>query len=285
MRSLRFLLACCAVVATSLPVFADGAFPDKGLEEAVRAEVFAKRYNKEPITADDVKNISRVVGRGKGIKSLEGLQHCKQIMLIDLEDNEITDLAPLKELKLLQSITLAGNKITDLKPLQDLVKTQLLDISRNEVSDLSPLTGMQNLRDLWAARNKLTSLDPIKDLKKIWSLDVAHNQITDLAPIAGLSWLTTLDLQHNQVSSLDPLRQMKELDFLLLQHNKIADLAVLVEICKLDAEGEKRFAPYLQLYLEGNPLSEAARGAQSDQLKGSGVRLFLEDPKEAAAAK
>src|SRR6056297_1953049 len=63
---------------------ADKLFPDPGLEAAVRAEVFEKRYNDEPLTKEDVQNISRVVGRGKEIKSLAGLQHCHAVMLIDL---------------------------------------------------------------------------------------------------------------------------------------------------------------------------------------------------------
>ncbi len=282
MRSIFGLLVAFTAL-TPLTVVADGLFPDKALEAAVRAEVFEKRYNQEPLTADDVKNISRVVGRGKGIKSLEGLQHCKEVMLVDFENNEITDVGPLKELKLLQSVTLAGNQITDIGPLAELTKVQLLDVSRNKVSDLNPVKAMSNLRDLWAADNQITSLEPVKELKKVWSLDVAGNKVTDLAPVAGLNWLTTLDVQRNEVSSLEPLRGLTELDFLLLQKNKIEDLGVLVEICKKDGEGERRFAPYLQLYLEGNPLKDAAKGEQVEQLKSIGVRVYLEDPKPQSA--
>ena len=118
------------------PKKAVSAFPDKALEEAVRREVFEKRYNKQPITKDDVANISRVVGTGLKIKNLEGLQHCRALMLIDLRDNEIADLKPIAQLKRLQSVTLAGNKIKDIKPLADLVAMQLLDLSRNEVLSL-----------------------------------------------------------------------------------------------------------------------------------------------------
>lgn len=274
------LLVACFCAAN---LRADNVFPDKGLEAAVRAEVFEKRYNQEPITVEDVKNISRVVGRGKGIKSLEGLQHCKEVMLLDLENNEIADLSPIKELKLLQSVTLAGNKITDLAPLEGLTKMQLLDISRNQVTDLNPVKGMENLRDLWAADNQIKSLDPVRELKKVWSIDVAGNGITDLGPVASLKWLTTLDAQRNAITSLDPLKGLTELDFLLLQKNKIEDLGLLVEMCQKDAAGDKRFAPYLQLYLEGNPLSDKAKGEQAEQLKAVGVRLFLEDPKPQAS--
>ena len=69
-------------------------FPDSGLEAAVRAEVYEKRYNKDVLTVDDVKSISRVIGKSKGIKSLSGLEHCAALMLIDLEGNEINDSPP-----------------------------------------------------------------------------------------------------------------------------------------------------------------------------------------------
>ncbi len=60
---------------------------------------------------------------------------------------------------------------------------------------------------------------------------------------------------------------------LFLERNKITDLGPLVAACKVDAEGEKRFAPYLRLYLAGNPLSDAARTTQLEALKSIGVRV------------
>lgn len=251
-------------------------FPDPGLESAVRAEVFAKRYNEEPLTVDDVKNISRVVGVKKGIKSLEGLQHCAALMLIDLSGNEIVDLSPISGLKRLQSITLSKNQITDLKPLEELTAVQLLDIADNKVTQLDALAKMSNLRSLWLANNQVTSLAPLTALTKIWSLDVAGNGLTDIAPVGQLKWLTNLDLDRNKVESLEAIRALKELDLLLVRENQIKDLKTLVEMCQEDAAGEKRFAPYLRLYLKGNPLSDEAQGAQLDQLRQIGVRISME---------
>ncbi|MEO1970265.1 MAG: hypothetical protein ABGX07_01850, partial [Pirellulaceae bacterium] len=90
---LRICLAIStlAVLVPSLAVGQD-LFPDKNLESVVRREVFAKRDNQEPLTEDDVKNISQVRGRGKGIKSLKGLEKCRSLALIELADNEIADL-------------------------------------------------------------------------------------------------------------------------------------------------------------------------------------------------
>ena len=123
---------------------ADDLFPDKNLEAAVRREVFEKRYNAEALTADDVKNISQVVGKGKGIKSLEGLQNCKALMKLDFEKNEIVDLGPLKELKLLQSIDLSSNKIESLEPISQLIQSQYLELSKNAIVELAPLREMSN---------------------------------------------------------------------------------------------------------------------------------------------
>jgi hypothetical protein len=47
-----------------------------------------------------------------------------------------------------------------------------------------------------------------------------------------------------------------------------------VNLCKADAEGARRFAPYLRLYLGGNPLSEAAKSQQVATLKGFGVHVM-----------
>jgi internalin A len=251
-------------------------FPDPGLEAAVRAQVFAKRYNTEPLTVEDVKNISRVDGVKKGIKSLEGLQHCTAVMSINLADNEITDLTPLAGLIHLQSINLAKNKIENIQPLEALVKTQLLDLGSNGVSNLDAISKMSNLRSLYVSDNKVQSLEPLSGLSKVWTLDAAGNGLTDIGPVGKLAWLTTLNLDRNQVESLEALRPLTELNLVLLRENKLADLQVLVEMCQQDAAGEKRFAPYMRLYLRGNPLGEAALSTQVGQLRELGVKLSME---------
>jgi hypothetical protein len=62
------------------------------------------------------------------------------------------------------------------------------------------------------------------------------------------------------------------LSLLLLQKNKITDLTPLVDMAKADTQGERRFAPYLRLYIEGNPLTPASQ-KQLETLKGFGVRV------------
>jgi len=266
------LLSCSAL----LP--AQDLFPDKALEAAVRAEVFAKRYNQEPLTVDDVKTISQVVGKGKGITNLEGLQHCAALMLIDLENNQIADLTPIKDLKLVQSLTLAGNKIESIAPLENFTKLQYLDVSRNTIKDIAPLTKMENMRSLYLSQNSIESLAPIAGLKKVWTLYVAANPIADFAPVSQLKWLSSLDAKGCNISDLSFLKPLTELSYVMLAENKISDLGILVEMAQADAAGAKRFAPFWRLYLYGNPFSDAATQQQIPALKAAGSKVFTEKP-------
>jgi hypothetical protein len=48
-------------------------------------------------------------------------------------------------------------------------------------------------------------------------------------------------------------------------------------MAKKDASGDMRFAAFWQVYLAGNPLTDAAK-AQAEELKKLGGRVFLEPP-------
>ncbi len=272
---LRNFAAVTMVVSVAIQAqvaFCEDLFPDKNLEAAVRREVFEKRYNTEPITADDVKNISQVVGKGKGIKSLEGLQNCKSLMKIDLEKNEIVDLSPIKELKLLQSIDFSSNKIESLDPIAQLIQSQYLQLSKNAIVDLAPLRDMKNLRSLYIADNKIKSVEPVSGLKKMWTLDLAGNPIEDTAPIGQLKGLESINLKGCGVKSLEFVRSLTP-NFIMLNGNSITDFGPLADACEADAKTERRFAPFLRLYLDDATLKEASQATAIERLKTAGVRI------------
>ena len=82
-----------------------------------------------------------------------------------------------------------------------------------------------------------------------------------------------MKLSDNQIEDLSVIGNFKRLSMLFLERNKIHDLGPLVASAKADAEGEKRFAPYLRLYLADNPLTDAAKNEQLAALKSFGVRV------------
>jgi uncharacterized protein (TIGR03067 family) len=245
-------------------------FTDKNLAAAVRAVL---QHTSGEFSDANLANVYFLEASGAHITSLKGLEKCKNLALLKLSHNEIADLSPLKELTNLQSLDLAGNRIADITPLARLTKLQYLELSHNQISNLAPLSGLASLASLYLTGNQVRDIAPLGQLSKLASLSLGNNQIQDISPLAKVTAITTLELKDNQIRDLTPLAKESELSLLLLQNNKITDLTPLVNAVKADYEGSKRFAPYLRLYIAGNPLSDAAQTSQLATLRGYGVRV------------
>ena len=245
-------------------------FPDKNLEAAVRDVLHEPQAE---LNEEKLNNLFILHANGKKIKDLAGLEKCKNLAEIRLADNQIVNLAPLKDLTNLQSLDLSGNQIADISPLKGLAKLQYLELSRNQIAKLEALSSLTAIWALRLSNNQIADLGPLASLTRLSSLSLDHNQVGDLSVLSKITRISTLDLNDNQIEDVTPLGKQTELSMLLLERNKIKDLAPLVTAAKADAEGPKRFAPYLQLYLAGNPLSDAAKNQQLAALKQYGVRI------------
>lgn len=251
-------------------------FPDKNLESVVRREVFEKRNSKDPLVAKDVENISQIKGLGKKIKSLKGLEACVSLRSIWLDDNEISDLAPLKDLKLLQQLMLKNNQIVDVSPLKNLTKLQHLDVSQNQIESIKDLDQFKNMRSFYAGNNKITDIGVVVNYPKAWSLYIQNNPVSNLKPIEKLRFLDHLDISRTQVADLSPLSNLTNLKRVMMEESKVTDLAVLVAMAEKDAKGPNRFAPFWNLHLKGCALSEKAKSQQIPALKKLGSRVHLD---------
>jgi len=248
-------------------------FPDKNLETAVRQQVFAKRQNEEPIVASDVKNISTINGKGLGIKSLAGIEHCRALASLELADNLIKDISPIKDLKNIQLLDLANNDVDDISPVSGIIAIQYLEISHNNVTSIEPVKSLERLASLYASDNQITDISPVLELKKLSSLYLDNNQIASLEGIGKLDRVTSFGLRGNRITDLGPLKGARPMSFLFLENNQITDLAPLIEMFKADLEGEKRFAPFCQIYLRGNPLRSDSAKAQLREMKELNLRV------------
>lgn len=277
-RSCLGLLTLLCLAARVAPVTGEDIFPDKNLEAVVRQYVFEKRNKPDPLVEADVVNISNIVGKGKKIESLKGLEKCKSLALLDLENNDISDLEPLKDLKLLQSVNLGKNKIQSVAPLAGLAGIQYLVVSDNQISDLAPLKEIKALVNLYASNNQIKDLSPLTSTPKLISLYLDGNPLEGIGPLANLKNLERLDLRGTGTSDVSALAGHTEWRYLFINDNKITDLAALVEAAKKDFEGQKRFAPFWRLYVGNNPLSDAAKSSQLEELKKYGTRVHLTYP-------
>lgn len=249
---------------------ADPLLPDKGLDAAVKA---ALPHHKGDLTEQALNGLYVLDASGKGIQSLAGLEKCPNLAEARFAKNQIADLKPLAGLKNLQSLTLSSNKVADISALKDLAALQYLELSDNQVADIAPLAKLTALASLYLGGNRVPDIKPVSELTKLSSLSLPRNKVKDLAPVAKLTRLKVLDLTDNEVESLAPLAKLNDLSLLMLAKNKLTDLGPFPDACQADANGPKRFAPYLRLYLADNPLTDAAKGEQLAALKKAGVRV------------
>jgi len=247
-------------------------FPDKNLEKAVRKHVFEKRDNDKPLVEADVSSLSTIKADGMGITNLAGLEKCISLASLELAKNKIKDLGPLKDLKLVQFLTLNDNQIEDITPLGGMKSLQYVELSRNKVKDISPLTNCTNMASVYVSQNQITDLSPAFKLARLATLYADGNKIKSIEGINQLKYLTSLSLSDNEISDLKPLVGMTSMySGLYLERNKIKDLAPLVEMARKDTE--HRSAPFLRVYLKGNPLSSTSKSGHIKQLEEIGMRI------------
>jgi Leucine-rich repeat (LRR) protein len=118
--------------------------------------------------------------------------------------------------------------IASLEGLSECRNLESLDLEDNKILDLAPLSALVKLRNLQLAENLVESLDPLSNLTLLDHLSLWSNRIQETGPMAGLLNLVSLDLRWN----------------------RIEEIGALVANQGLGAGDH--------IYLDGNPLSEAA---------------------------
>ncbi len=267
------LLGACGVLLHGVSAAgSDGVlFRDPGLESAVRSQVFSKRGNTEPLVEADVAQVSTVVARASGIRSLAGLEACRSLAMLDLAGNRVADLGPLAGLARLQFLDLQSNRVANVDSLSNIKALQYLHLGGNEIADVTPLSGLTNLSALYLGGNRVSGLDPLLGLPRLTSLYLDDNRLSSIDGVSRLKSLSSLSLSGNRISDVKPLNGLHGLQYLFLERNQIRELTDLR--AWLEADREERFAPYVEIHLGGNPLSSGARRTGIPGLKAAGFRI------------
>lgn len=259
-------------------------FTDPVLEQRIRARIHVPTGD---ILASQLEEIVDFGAEDAGITDLTGLEHCINLTMLGLQNNQVSDLSPLSNLSSLRGLNVINNNITSIAPLSGLVDLVQLNIGENPISDLSPAAGFTNLEVLtinytqirdFSALGSLTKLktlrlnglqiDNIQMLSPHTGLEELHltaNQLEDLSPLAGLSQLKYLFADANRIADLQPLQGLANLSVLTLSFNRIVDIQPLVANSGL-AQGD-------EINLRNNPLSENARNVQIPALQARGVTV------------
>ena len=207
------------------------SIPDANLAAAIRQEIG------NSITTHTLLKLTRLEAPGRGIKNLTGLEHARNLKVLVLYTNEISDISALDGLTQLTQLVLRSNSITDLSPLAELKKLTWLHLVGNNISDISPLAGLTQLTVLELGHNNISGISVLAKLTQLTVLDLEHNNISDISALAGLTQLTVLHLGRSSISDISILAELKRLKKLKLGGNNISDVSPLAALKQLTELG------------------------------------------------
>lgn len=107
-----------------------------------------------------------------GITSLFGVEYLKHAKVLDLSNNEISDITDLWDLTRLEELYLANNEIGYVDSLSNLKNLRILDLAGNMIDDISPIFELEHLEYLNLMGNKI----PSKQIEQLKGKDIVIMQ-------------------------------------------------------------------------------------------------------------
>ncbi len=204
----------------------------------------------------------------KGVKSIQGLQHCSSLRSLNLYYNKIEDLSPIAKLHNLETLYLGYNseleklpdlsalkkvkvlsfrecgKLRDLRGLKEMIWLESLNLQQVYLSDISPLAGLVNLKSLNLYYNKIEDLSPIANMDKLEALSVSYNpELTKVPDLSALKKVKSLSFyQCGKLKDISGIKGMIWLESLGLGYVNLSDIspiAGLVNLKSLDLQYNK----------------------------------------------
>ncbi len=165
-----FCLSGCGLLGTVY-------FPDRALESAVRA---ALDQPFGPLFKSQLAKVREVQAESLNIASLDGLQYCTSLTVLNLH----------------------GNKIQSITPLNTLVNLVRLDLGDNQVSNIEALAGMVHLEELviYGSLNEIVDWQPLAANSQAGGLGAGN--------VVVLPTETTTDSSGNPLPNFAPTRQV-----------------------------------------------------------------------------
>ena len=110
--------------------------------------------------------IRNAANRANGKISRKDYQGIQSLILLDKEIDDLQVMPVFIHAKNLVHLNLYDNQISNLIPISRLNKLRWLNLGRNQVVDLTPLKGLTQLKNLYIYENPDLSFNQIEELQK-----------------------------------------------------------------------------------------------------------------------
>jgi len=166
----------------------------------------------------------------------EALSTYTQLKYIDLSNNFIISLKPLRALPDLLSIDVRFNILTDMRGFEDLRYLQLAQLDNNELKDLKSFDH-PHLKALTLCRNRIKNFQGLKPnmVPALRILDISHNLIDNMIGSANFANLEILKIRGNKLVNFDGIQKLRCLKQLDARDNLIPSVKEVEKLVTLPA--------------------------------------------------
>jgi len=253
-RFLKFILTLAVTASITSVLAQEVSIPDPGLNAAIRA---ALQKPIGPLTESDLLGLPNLSAGGKQISSVEGLETARNLNVLDLDNNSITNFAIGSALTNLTILDLFQNHLTNLTLSNASTRFLVIDAAFNSLARCFLPDGLTNLDTLFLDENALTNFNLPAGLTALTQLDLSGNnlgsltvrpemtnlgtaylfanQLTNLTLPTGLSHLTYIDVAFNQLKNLNLPGGMVNLSVLFAHDNQLTNLAFPADMTNLES--------------------------------------------------
>ncbi len=198
-------------------------------------------------TCAQVASVEGVDANRRGVRWLQGLEHALALESIQLDGNDITDIAPLAGLPALRWLWLGGNAITDASAITSLPDLRGLSLWSNPITTFAPLAGLTNLELLFIGSTQATDVERLAGLTSLRVVHLYDTGITDLSFVTGMTQVEELMIGGNDVADASVLANLTLLRQLDLNYNQVDDVSFLASLPDLET-----------LHIGGNPVTDTS---------------------------
>lgn len=214
---------------------------DPAVEQGVRKSI--GKFNGD-IYYSDVKNLQDLDCFGLGVKTLQDLEHMRNLTHLGMALNYLDDSqwVYIKNLTKMEYLDLAMNKFNTIPEGAFVNMPSLIEIclDTNDLRTIEPgaFRGQENLESLLFEENyRLTSINEVRTLVNLKSLFMNDTAVSDLSPLAGLNKLDYLRMEGCPISDISALAGKSELTHLNMGNRsgkgRISDISPLRDCQKL----------------------------------------------------
>uniref|UniRef100_A0A7M5ULP8 Leucine-rich repeat and IQ domain-containing protein 1 n=1 Tax=Clytia hemisphaerica TaxID=252671 RepID=A0A7M5ULP8_9CNID len=170
----------------------------------------------------------------------------KQLRVLDISENNITNLFGLSELQFLSYLDASDNRISKINGIEECRNMVYLNLDNNQLISLKGLGHLSKLSWLSLRHNDVTSLPEISLCRRLVKLDVTENNLIEVPQFEDNALLTSLSLDSNTIQHLDGMADcwLPLLIIISASNNRLEDVSPLFNLPHL-----------LQLNVKGNLIS------------------------------